>query len=430
MNEDSSIIEITSLAYGGRGVGRRSDGKVVFVPMVVPGDVVRVTVDKEHASYCEATLQEIITPSVQRVEPQCPLFEQCGGCDWQHIDYAEQLQWKERILLAEISRNTGMQPETVFPAAASLKPFGYRSHAVLQSSFDGELQCGFYAKRSHRMVAFDSCPILAPRLQKTLDDLRHQLNFHPLPNLTSLEIFAPQDEVLVHARCRGRAGDRDAVTLNALYSALDVAGISFTVVGDKRKDYVAGQRWCGYDVPAGERTLRLASAFGGFIQANMDVNAAMVAHVLTLGAGASRVVDLYSGSGNFSLPLSTMVDSVTAIERNSRLVTVGRRCAKKNECSNVRFINMESLKALRSMVDEQVDFDTVVLDPPREGARDLIPLLVKSSVQRVIYISCNPTTLARDLGMLTREGFRLKTAQAFDMFPQTYHIEAVCSLER
>ncbi len=430
MGTETFTVHIESLSFGGRGVGRRADGKVVFVPAVIPGENVRVRKLSEHSSYILADVDEILESSPERIQPRCPVFDSCGGCDWQHISYNHQVMWKNRILAAEIDKACRSSSQTMHEAVLSEKIYGYRGHAVIQCTCDPDFRMGFFQKKSKHIVEFDDCPVLNPKMNKTLSDLRESLKRNPLYGLYSLEIHAPEDDVILLARCRGKNNVDYAMVMNRLYNELDVSGISLMVFNGRRSDHVLGQRFCRYDISTRRGSVELSSGFGGFIQANMQINTALIEHVTDLADGSKKILDLYSGSGNFSLPLSCAAQEVVAIERSRRLVSQGKINAKKNSIDNVRFIAMDAKKAVDSIRNEMLSFDTVILDPPREGAKDIVRLLPEIGPSRIIYISCDPSTLARDLKDLVGQGYSLRHSRVYDMFPQTYHIETVSYLER
>ena len=430
MGTDTFTVTVESLSYGGMGVGRRADGKIVFVPAVVPGETLRVHTVKEYPSYVLALIDEILEPSPDRVEPRCPLFPSCGGCDWQHIAYTQQVLWKQKILECEIGKVCKASPEDALEPVPSEMIYGYRAHAVVQCVYNPNFSMGFFQKRSKRIVGFDQCPVLNPKIQHTLGDLREILSQNPIHGIYSLEIHAPGDDVILLARCKGAARQNDVRTMNRIYNELDVLGVSFVMFSARRSDHVLGQRFCRYEVPTDKGMIQLSSGLSGFIQANMQVNAALVGYVMNLAAGSQNILDLYSGSGNFSIPLAQVAKDVVAIERNTRIASQGRINAKKNAAGNVRFLSMDAIKAVASIKNESLKFDTIILDPPRQGAKEVITMLPELDASRIIYISCDPSTLTRDLKSLIGAGFSLKHTKVFDMFPQTYHIESVSFLER
>lgn len=430
MDTDEFTMNIDSLSYGGRGVGRKSDGKVVFVPMALPGEQVQVAVEREYASYCVGRVTEILHSSPHRVVPRCPHFTECGGCDWQHLSYPEQLRWKGSILKEELAKIAHIDlPGNVEVTPSDLE-YGYRGHATLQCSNDPEFTLGFFRKGTKRVVGIESCAVLRPRVQEIACQAREILRKNPVYGLQSIEIHYPQDEGIIQARCRGHVHKNALKTMESIYRELDISGLSFVVFGSRRSDYVLGQRFCRYSLPLDGREIQLACSFGDFVQANMQVNGLLAGHVLDLARGSQKVLDLFSGSGNFSIPISFATPEVVAIERSPKLASLGKTVAKKNLARNVRFLAMDALRAVTSIRDESLEFDTVVMDPPREGAKEVVQLIPDLGTSRVIYISCNPSTLARDLAVLCGAGFSLKEVRLFDMFPQTYHIESVAYLER
>jgi len=398
--------------------------------MVLPGELVKVRLIREHTSYLLAEVESILESSPFRVKPRCDYFFICGGCDWQHISYEQQVQYKSSLLHDELTRMSPDERAYSHPDVASPRWFGYRCHATLQCSYTTEFLSGFFKKASRDIVVFDSCPVLNDTIQSILPELRTILNRHPIYSVTSIEIHAPQDELLVLVRCRGSLSRHDLKTMHRIYDELPIAGLSFVSRGDKRRDHVLGQRFSSYEISSGGLNMNISSGFGGFMQANMGINNILVEHLMNLVQSPEIIMELFSGSGNFSIPLSFAAREVTAIERNSRLAAQGKLNAKKNSAGNVKFIAMDALKAMQLALNESLHFDTVVLDPPREGARHVMELLPKTPANKIIYISCNPSTLSRDVSILRKAGFSLKSLRFFDMFPQTYHIESVACLER
>jgi 23S rRNA (uracil1939-C5)-methyltransferase len=424
MTAETFTVTIDSLSYGGRGVGRRQDGKVAFVSFVIPGETVLARVEEEHASYCTASVLEILERSPERVEPECPLFTRCGGCDWQHMKYHTQLQWKNAILTREVARSARLQDLTTDPPAPSESIYQYRAHAVLQVRGP---ELGFHMKKTNSVIGIDQCPVLNPRLQGLIPELARILGETQEVPILSLELHAPGDETILEARC-GHIGKKACLRLmERMHKELGISGVSF-VLSEGR--LALGKESCSYPLVVDGRMVEISSSFGEFIQANTCVNQVLVNHVVHLARGSGRIIDLYSGSGNFSIPLALGAGEVLAVEWSRGLVSQGRESAEKNKAGNVSFLAMDVLKAIKEMTRGHKRADTVVLDPPREGAKGVASLLPGLGASRIIYISCNPTTLARDLKPIIQAGYSLKSLKLFDMFPQTFHIECVACLER
>ncbi len=433
MEYNTFVLRIESLSYGGRGVGRRSDGKVVFVPTVIPGETVLVSVVKEHPKFVNARMVDVLDPSPLRQAPRCKTFDQCGGCDWQHMPYEYQIKWKQDILLSEIMKIGKIEPEEVQPAVESLYTYAYRRVARLQCAYiNGQPVIGFFMKGSHRIVDFLECPVLSGPLQAASTGLRHVLERYPLPYVVSFDMQAPSKDVLISTRLRAARWTMESEKkMYKIFMDLEmVPGMSFTVVGEKRRDYVFGQRYLGYSVDVKGKRLEMVTGFGSFMQANQHVNASMTDHVVSMAEGSKDILDLYCGGGNFSVPLASLGARVTAIDRNARLIAQGKRSARLNNLPNTRFICMDSLRAVRQMVSESMTFNTVILDPPREGARDVSKFIPSLGADKIIYVSCNPTTLGRDLAAIVSQGYSFKGLRLFDMFPHAYHIESVAFLQR
>jgi len=427
MPGDTFIIRIESLAYGGKGVGRRADGKVVFIPQVIPGEVVRARGVCDHPSYCEAQLEEVLQASESRVVPSCALFEDCGGCDWQHIAYPEQLAFKNNLLVQAFRNAAPDIAPSLSPPVEAGKAFTYRCHARLHYRRTPQAMLGFYRKRTHSVLACRQCPVLNTGLQAALEELSDAIRQTPLPGITSLEIYAPEDEFLLLAHTRNPKPAQEARALKELAGRMKTAGCHLVHDPTRRMQRIMGQSHFTYRIETPARTFRLSGQLGGFIQANLEMNGSMVRHVMEEAHGAERVLDLYGGCGNFGLPLAHAAHEVVVVERDRRLTALGSGNAERNGLTNIRFIAGDVMQAARS--DRLGRFDTVVLDPPREGAKAIMPSLSALKPSRIIYVSCNPMTMARDIGMLQESGYRLTRLRLFDMFPQTCHIESVALLE-
>jgi 23S rRNA (uracil1939-C5)-methyltransferase len=289
---------------------------------------------------------------------------------------------------------------------------------------------GFFQKNSNTLVPFEGCLVLNERAQAALSDIRDIMKTSLMKNLVSLEIHAPQDEILVRALCRGKSRRRDLDQLGKLFELLKIHGLSYISPENGPREYVFGEDFCSYNILVHGTHLKMSTGFGGFIQANSAVNEALTAHVVNLAKGSRKVLDLYCGNGNFSIPLALSAHEVVGVEMDRHLTELGRINAGSNGLTNVTFSCMDAKHFMASRVCASGSFDTVVLDPPREGAKAIMASLARLRPDRIISISCNPSTLSRDLAVLIGEGYTLKEVRLFDMFPQTYHIESVSYLQR
>lgn len=429
MSTAQCVISIDSLSYGGSGVGRRDDGKVVFVPLVLPGERVRVSVQREHKGYIEARMEDLLESSPWRVDPLCQYFPECGGCDWQHIAYAHQISQKQKIIEEQLERK-GIPVAMMEEPVHSSREIGYRCHAMVRCSLSGEFKCGFFRKQTNTIVPVEKCLILNDHSQDVIDRIRDVLGANPLFGLDSLEIHAPSDEVLVRTFLQGPAQRELLGRLHFMQRSMGLKGLSCMFQGGRGREFIFGDSSCSYEMSIRGRGIAFASSFGGFIQANLEVNRCLVEEVLDKASGSGTVLDLYSGSGNFGIPLSMYGEQVVAVEQDTMLMETGKTLARKNGCQGIRFFRDDAARAVKRLNREGKSFNTVVLDPPREGAREVARLLCHMKSDKIIYISCNPSTLARDLAELVQGGFSVKSVRIFDMFPQTYHIESITVLER
>lgn len=429
MNPEECIIHIDSMSYGGRGIGRRGDGKVVFVPLVIPGEKVRVSVRREHKGYIEGEAVEFLETSPWRVVPPCPYFSWCGGCDWQHILYERQVKLKDAILKEQL-KGKGVEASEVGEPLPSPREIAYRCHTTLRCSHGDGFMIGFYRRKSNDLVPIDGCLILNEVCRDILERMRRTLQDDPIVGLDAVDIHAPSDEVLVRFVQRGKVGRESLERMNHIYRNLNLRGLSVVFPDSGMQEYIFGETFCSYGMSLHGRRITLAGSFGGFIQANLEVNREMVMEVLEKASGSKTILDLYGGAGNFGIPLALSAERVTAVEQDRLLVKTGIMLARKNGCRGIRFETTDAARFMRDLQRGDARFDTVVLDPPREGAREVVQSLTRIRSDRIIYISCNPSTLARDLAVLVDGGFTVKSVRLFDMFPQTYHIESVTVLER
>jgi 23S rRNA (uracil1939-C5)-methyltransferase len=420
-------LTIERLAHGGRGVGRHQ-GKAVFVSTTAPGDHVRCQIVLEKKRYAEAELLEVITPSSDRRQPPCPHFPECGGCQWQHLTYAAQLRSKQTIFSDALVRTAQVDSGLIRPILPAEDEWHYRCRAQIKCrlSADGFVT-GFYRSGTHRVVPFASCPVLDDTLNTLLPRVRE-----------GLESFSRSDRV---PQCDVCVDDNGQVvliihliegSLDALITALaPLAATGVTLyVQSGRKDtlQVLSEGHPQQIRPQDDGRLALEFPPGGFVQVNLAQNRRLVAAALDgcRLTGRERVLDLYCGIGNFSLPLARKARQVTGVEAFAPAIDAARRNAVSNRLDNLQFHAKPAERYVQTVPSGA--FDVVLLDPPRAGAYAVAKDLVRLQPERIVYVSCDPATLARDLQPLLHGGYRLESAQPVDMFPQTSHIEGVAVL--
>jgi len=436
MNVSEVIIE--RLALGGSGVGR-VNGKVCFVPFSAPGDRLKVRVMREHRSYCEAELVEVCDPSPDRVEPRCPVFGSCGGCDWQHIKYAHQCSHKRQILVETLQRVARMSSPQVAETLASEQPFGYRARAQfkLHQTRSG-LAIGFYRRNTRSAVDLpQGCPVVTPAINSAIQKLREVLQKLPdLHHIPQVNMEEGQAGVVATVQYNGSDQQRLSRLLLERRGDLGLAGF-FLQTGRKGKQHnIFGDDYLSYSIPCygGENTIgNLGYKMGGFSQVNRGQNRRMVQLVSDYSRpdAHQRLLDLYCGNGNLSLPLAGMVKEVVGIEEFPSSIASAVDNARQLRVNNSTFRCNDAAQELRQLLQQQEPFDLVLLDPPRAGAAELISNLVALSPKRIVYVSCDPATLARDLaGLCEGTGYLLEEATPLDMFPQTAHLETVALLTK
>ncbi len=436
MNLSELVIE--RLALGGSGVGR-INGKVCFVPFSAPGDSLKVRVVREHRSYCEAELIEICEASAMRVEPQCPAFGQCGGCDWQHINYADQCTAKQQILTETLQRVAHFSAPAVAATAASEVPYGYRARARFKlSSSSSGLAIGFFRRGSHHLIDLpQGCPIVTPAINSAMACLRSVLqeqdDHNCIPQITFEEGL---DGVVAIVHYSGTNQDR---LIRQLLQHQDQLGLAGLFLQRGRKDSlrpVFGSTHLTYSVPLCDPDntfITLGYDIGGFSQVNRMQNRAMVKLVCGYAQpkAGQRLLDLYCGNGNLSLPLSGQVLKLLGIEGFAPSLASAVDNARQLRVNNSTFKCDAAARALRHLIQQNMQFDLALLDPPRVGAVEVSKELATLGPERIVYVSCDPATLARDLALLCGGGrYRLIEATPLDMFPQTGHLETVALLKR
>jgi len=416
-------VTIDSLAYGVFGVARTDRG-VVLVPDTAPGDVARVRVVADKRDYREAELVEIVTPSAIRRTPPCRYLPQCGGCNWQHLDYAAQRAAKQKIVAETLARVGGFDLERldVRPIVES-EEWAYRHRITLR--VDGEQRLGFYRHRSHELVEVAECRIADATVNEHLAAAREWLR-GVSTTVRRVEIASTGDGHAVFvANAEGPFRHDGEYHERFLRRRGSVAGIVLHGKGWRR---TFGKPVVTLAV---EQDLMIETE-GGFTQVNPVGNRALVASVVELAAprAGDRVLELFCGAGNLTLPLARRAAEVVGVEDDASSVACARRNADRAQLRNCRFIQQNAAAAARGLAAGGERFSLVVLDPPRSGAADAMDPVAALATERIVYVSCNPATLARDLRRLVERGFALGPVLPLDLFPQTYHVETVVRLDR
>ncbi len=372
-------LDIATVAFGGDGIGR-VEGFVVFVPFVIEGERVEAEIVEVKKRYAIADLVRVITPSQHRVEPRCPYYAQCAGCQYQHVDYSHQLELKRRQLRDIFQRIGGIADPPIEPVAGSLREYGYRNKIVVH----GPGKPGFWTVRGRSIIPIEQCPIAREEISKKLTE--------PLA-------------VDKHLTIRCNSGGH-------------VWTFTEPAPDEQIEETVLG------------RTLRVP--LGSFFQVNQAVIELALEHVREVfrASGCKIVVDTYCGVGLFALMLADLAQHVYGIEEDARAIKAGNENAQRLGLKGYDFYAGKTERLLFYTLRQcKLDETCLILDPPRSGCgKPVLKALRQQKPKKLIYVSCAPPMLARDVKELVAAGYKLERVTPFDMFPQTQHCEAVAEL--
>lgn len=416
-------LTIERLANDGRGISF-FEGRTWFVAGALPGEQVEARVLGARSQIVDARAERILVAAASRRPAPCAHSALCGGCTVQHLPHEQQLLLKQQQLQDQLTRIAGVQPDEWAPPLVGPE-FGYRRRARIAVRWDAKakrLNVGFRAAASQDIVAISDCLVLVQPLQSILRVLPARLRQLSKPQaLGHVELFSGTASAVL-VRHTAPLPEADIAVLQA-FCAEHQAQLWLQGEGEPQPfetTEVLGYRLSQWD-------LQLAYRPGDFVQVNAPVNEAMVAQALDwLAAGPdARVLDLFCGLGNFSLPLARQVREVVAVEGVQVMVERAAQNAASNGLGNAHFFQADLSNSLAEAPWAAQGFSAVLLDPPRDGALQAVERLKSMGAKRVLYVSCNPATLARDTAVLVQQGYRLKRAGILDMFPQTAHVEAM-----
>jgi len=439
-----ATLRVRPFALADRGMAlAHVDGLVAFVPYAAPGDLVEVAVTRRRKRHLETRLVRVLEPSPYRRDPLCPHFTHCGGCQWQHLPYAEQLAGKDASFRGFIQSRLGLRdPERFRPPLASPREWGYRNRVGWKVRVLGGVPTlGYFATGTHRLVPIRQCPVAHPRLNDLLPRLGAFLRSWPparqgkLPQVDALvdgtdRVLCVLHQMVSSSRAEAAnlaAGLRDAGVAAAWQQTGRKHTLSPVLSLDPPKTACPT-----FSVRAGDTHWTVRVSPGGFVQANPAVNQLLVDELYTLREHyrGATALDLYCGAGNFTLPLARDAAEVVAVEGYPPAARDAAGNAADSGFPRVRVLAQPVAAAVEQLAVEGLRPRFALLDPPREGAADAMDGLAALGPERILYVSCAPPTLARDLEQLLARGYRVTWTRMADMFPQTAHVESLTLLDR
>jgi len=427
-------LSVDQLDHLGAGIAQHQ-GKVVFIPGALPDETVTVQLTDQKKNYARAKLIKVDTPSSERVEPECPHYHTCGGCDLQHMSLSGQREHKEAALLDIMAKFAGAEGGTLSPALTG-EGWHYRRRARLATLFDKNtkhLSLGFRAASSSNVVPISQCQVLAKPLSDLIVPFAKLLNqLSAKASLGHLELIAADNGHFAVLRITKALNDKDLAKLSAFAEQHQI----HICLQDNEGQFQGVDAelvlpvYQLLDDKVESDAVSLSFTPGNFVQVNGQINKAMVAQAMDWLAPApdERILDLFCGMGNFSLPLAKMGADVIGVEGVAEMVTQARVNAKANNLDKLTFYHGD-LSADLSLEPWMGKIDKLLLDPARAGAFESLQWLKKMKPRKVVYVSCNPASLARDSAVLLERGYRLQQLGLIDMFPQTHHIEAMALFE-
>ncbi len=427
--------DISDLSHDGRGVARREGegGKVTFVSGALPGEVVMAEQTARSRHFDEARTVEVLQPSADRVQPRCPHFGVCAGCVLQHLAEDQQIVAKQRVLMDNLQRIGHVQPQTVLPPLVG-DSWGYRRKgrfSVRRVEKKDKTLVGFREQDPRFVADLSQCLTVIPEIGGRVADLSAFVEtLDGKRDIPQIEFIAGDQAIALTVRHLQPLSDADRAawqTFGEQYGFviyLQPGGLD--TVHPLTAEKPLSFRLAPWDVELAFRPL-------DFIQVNANLNEKMIALALELlqPGPDERVLDLFCGLGNFTLPLARRVREVVGVEGDAGLVARARENAERNQLANASFHAADLTQDQRQASWMREGFDKLLLDPPRSGAIDVLQQLPLKKFKRIVYVSCHPGSLARDAGYLVNEqGFTLVSAGAMDMFPHTAHVESIAVFER
>ena len=427
-------VEIESMTHDGKGVAHL-DGKATFIHGSLPGEQVRFLYTGRWRKYDEGRVVDVLRASPDRVEARCSQFGNCGGCSLQHQAHEAQIESKQRAMLDALKHIGKVTPSSVLSPLVGESEWGYRRKARLGVRYvpkKGGALVGFRERGSSRVAEIDCCHVLHPRVGELIPQLRAMIDSLSIHNqVPQIEMAMGDQECVLIFRLLSEPSESDLATLNDFGVRQRIS----IYIQEGGPETVKPLNGAGVDLQYALPSFALKLQFlpNDFTQVNTDINRQMIdraVEMLNLHS-EDRVLDLFCGLGNFTLPLATKAGSVTGVEGDAGLIARARENAIRNNISNTAFFTANLYETLDQEPWLNQRFNKILIDPPRSGAQEILGFLPKLGAERIVYVSCYPGTLARDAGILVHEyGYRLVEAGVMDMFPHTAHVESIALFEK
>lgn len=419
-------VEITSVSSDGNGVGR-IDGFTVFVPYTAAGDRVKIVLEKVKSRFAQARLLEITEPSKDRVNPECKAFGSCGGCRLRHIAYSAEIREKRAVIENAMKRIGGFDSFTLDGITGMRNPSRYRNKMIFHVGKNPPV-CGFFAQQSHDIIPIDDCDIGAEENKKIIGAVMEYMRENSggfIKQIFTRKSFAA-GEIMVVLSADEEIPNSNSLVRNLCEADENIVSIitdinrkKVTLWGkDRIEDFLCGVKF----------TISPDSFFQvNPIQTERLYNKALEFAALT---GNETVLDIYCGIGTISLCAAKRAKKVIGVEIVEQAVMDAKENAEINGIKNAEFYADSAENTVPKLIDRGERPEVVILDPPRKGSDErTLGAIVKAAPERIVYVSCNPATLARDAKFLSERGYEIKRARGFDLFPRTSHVETVCLLE-
>lgn len=425
----SNKIHVESLSHDGRGIAH-VDGKIVFLENALPDEEVSFTYVRRHNKFDEAKAIEIFNPSSDRVIPKCPHFNICGGCSLQHLAHTKQISYKTKIFKEQMAHFGSQDDINILPPIMGAI-WHYRSRARFAVKYVQKKQkvlVGFHEKNGRYVAVTDECPILPIAISKKISKLSELVSQFSIYNqIPQIEVACGDNTTALLFRHLQKFSDKDLELLQKFGEEHNLQIYLQSGGMETVEPLIASKTSLPLSYKLQEQNIEMLFVPTDFTQINQSINQQMVTCVAELleTNPNENILDLFCGIGNFTLPLANRCNKIVGVEGNKNSIIRAKQNAIHNNISNAEFYCADLTKELTFSPWSERQYDKILLDPPRTGAKEICSGIKKFGAKKIIYISCNPTTLARDVKELINNDYKLQSARVVDMFPHTTHMEVI-----